>query len=199
MAGSNALRHVVLAELIKLATLRVVPGTVALTVVVTPPLGHRAVESGQAGFLLLGVLSAATEYAGGQIRTSLAAVPDRLVLLTGKVLAYLAVATPAAALTGALSSGVPVVGATAYLVLIGLLALAVGLAVRSLVGALATVVTLVYVVSPLLPAAAYLPDRAGAALYRPGALPPALGGLVLAGWLVAALAVTGFLFARRDA
>jgi ABC-2 type transport system permease protein len=205
--GSNALRHVVRAELIKLATLRIVPVTVAVTVVVTPLLalagGRRAVEFGQVGFLVLGVLTAATEYAGSQIRTSLAAVPDRLVLLAGKVLAYLAVATPVAVLASVLSSGVPVPGATAYLVLIGLLALGVAQVARSLVGSLATVVALVFVVSPLLEqvtrAAAYLPDRAGAVLYRPGTLPPATGGLVLVAWLVAGFAVTGFVFARKDA
>ncbi|GAB3563628.1 hypothetical protein GCM10027445_06110 [Amycolatopsis endophytica] len=207
MARSNAFRRVVVAELIKLATLRIVPVTVVVTVVVMPVLAlavdRRAVEFGQVGFLVLGVLTAATEYAGSQIRTSLTAVPDRLVLLAGKVLAWLAVATPSAVLAAALSPGVPVLGAAAYLVLIGLFALAVAMVARSLVGALATVVTLVFVASPLLGevlrAAAYLPDRAGAVLYRPGPLSAVTGGLVLAAWLAAAFAVTGSVFARRDA
>jgi ABC-2 type transport system permease protein len=64
---------------------------------------------------------------------------------------------------------------------------------------------LVLLASPLLggtDAARYLPDRAGALLYRPGTDPvltPVTGGLVLLGWVavVGAVAVAGFL--RRDA
>ncbi|MFC3890889.1 hypothetical protein ACFOWZ_05335 [Lentzea rhizosphaerae] len=210
---SNALRHVFAAELRKLATLPAVHTTVAITVLATPGLawaaGFRAVEYGQLGLILLGILTAAGEYGGRQIRTSLLSVPNRPLLLSGKVLAYLAVATPTTLLTGALSivaaeaSGTALPGTTVYLVVIGLLALAVAVLLRSVVGAVATLVTFVFVVSPLLAAATdvaeYLPDRAGASLYRPGVLSAWEGGAVMAAWLVITCAVTVITFTKRDA
>jgi ABC-2 type transport system permease protein len=210
---SNALRHVLAAELRKLATLPAVHSTVAVTVLATPGLalaaGFRAVEYGRLGLIVLGILTAATEYGGSQIRTSLACVPNRPLLLSGKVLAYLAVATPTALLTGALSivaaeaPGTALPGTTAYLVMIGLLALALAVPLRSLAVTVATFTAFVFVASPLLAAATdaaeYLPDRAGASLYQPGALSPWEGGAVMAAWLIIAFAVTVITFTKRDA
>ncbi|WP_112266738.1 ABC transporter permease [Lentzea terrae] len=210
---SNALRHVFAAELRKLATLPAVHSTVAITVLATPGLalaaGFRAVEYGQLGLILVGVLTAAGEYGGKQIRTSLVCVPNRPLLLSGKVLAYLAVATPTTLFTGALSivaAEVPATelpGTAVYLIMIGLLALAIAVLLRSVAGAVATLTTLVLVVSPLLAAATdaaeYLPDRAGASLYRPGVLSPWEGGAVMAAWLVITFAVAVVTFTRRDA
>jgi ABC-2 type transport system permease protein len=210
---SNALRHVLAAELRKLATLPAVHSTVAVTVLATPGLalaaGFRAVEYGQLGLIVLGILTAASEYGGNQIRTSLVCVPNRPLLLSGKVLAYLAVATPTALLTGALSivaaeaPGTALPGTTAYLIMIGLLALGVAVLLRSLAGTVATFTAFVFVVSPLLAAATdaaeYLPDRAGASLYRPGALSPWEGSAVMAAWLVITFTVTVVTFIKRDA
>lgn len=210
---SNALRHVFAAELRKLTTLPVVHSTVAITVLATPGLalaaGFRAVEYGQLGLILLGVLTAAGEYGGKQIRTSLVCVPNRPLLLSGKVLAYLTVATPTTLLTGALSivaaeaPGTALPGTTVYLIMIGLLALAVAVLLRSVAGTVATLTTFVLAVSPLLAAATdaaeYLPDRAGASLYRPGVLSAWEGGAVMAAWLVITFAVTVVTFTRRDA
>lgn len=210
---SNALSHVFAAELRKLTTLPAVHGTVAITVLATPGLalaaGFRAVEYGRLGLILLGILTVASEYGGSQIRTSLLSVPNRPLLLSGKVLAYLAVATPTALLTGALSivaaeaPGAALPGTTVYLIMIGLLALAVAVLLRSLVGTVATLTSSVFVVSPLLAAvteaAEYLPDRAGASLFRPGVLSAWEGGVVMAAWLVITFAVTVVTFTRRDA
>lgn len=210
---SNALRHVFAAELRKLTTLPAVHSTVAITVLATPGLalvaGLRAVEYGQLGLILLGILTTAGEYGGRQIRTSLVCVPNRPLLLSGKVLAYLTVATPTTLLTGALSivaaeaPGTALPGITVYLVMIGLLAGAVAVLLRSVAGTVATLTTFVLMVSPLLAAATdaaeYLPDRAGASLYRPGFLSPWEGGAVMAAWLVITFVVTVVTFTRKDA
>ncbi|SDG65665.1 ABC-2 type transport system permease protein [Lentzea fradiae] len=210
---SNDLRHVFAAELRKLATLPAVRATVVVTVLATPALawaaGFRAVEYGRLGLVVLGVLTTAGEYSGRQIRTSLVCVPHRPLLLCGKVLAYLAVAIPASLLTCALSALVAdapataLLGGTAYLVAIGLLALGVGVLLRSLSGAAAAMTAFLFVVSPLLAAvtdaASHLPDRAGAGLYGPGALSPWHGGAVVAAWLVVTTALALLTFTKRDA
>ena len=185
----------------------------------------QAVPYLQAGTILLGVLTVGTEYTGDQIRTSLVCVPDRWSVLAGKVVAYLtwaagtAVATVLAGLLtahvalagrGIPTIGVgawwPVAGATAYLVLIGLLAQLLAVLTRALLPALVGLLCLVLVLTPVLRRvtghARYLPDAAGGLLYRPGSddvLTPATGLLVLLGWLLAigTVAVTAFL--RRDA
>jgi len=64
------------------------------------PLGYT-----QAGFLVLGVLATASEYqAGGQIRTTLLAMPRRLPLHAAKTLTLAAVTLPVAAATAATST-----------------------------------------------------------------------------------------------
>ncbi|NJP98574.1 ABC transporter permease [Nonomuraea sp. FMUSA5-5] len=241
---SNHPWNTVAAELAKLRTLPAVLVTIAVTVVVAAGLGAalaaapsdrplgavgaalHAVDYAQAGLLVLGVLAVASEYAGSQARTTLTAVPGRLLLIAGKVTAYLiaagvtALLTVAAALTGAMivhgggpAGGGGLVGgedvavllrAAAYLVLIGLLALAVAALVRDAVAASAVVLALVLVLPPVLAGvtslAGYLPGAAGARLYQAGAgLSPFEGGLVLGCWLAAALAVATASFVRRDA
>lgn len=167
------------------------------------------------------MLTGASEYARRQIHTSLLAVPHRLVLLTGKAAAYLVVAAltslaTVAACTGAAAwvlpkahSGIeagPLLGAAAYLVMIGVVGLGVAMLLRSLVAALTAMLTLVMIVSPLLASrtehARWLPDQAGSLLYSPDADPvltTGTGALVLAAWigLVCALAATEFV--RLDA
>lgn len=217
---SNSLRNVVIAELSKLRTLPTVPVTIAVTVLGTvglavvlaastleqpgglPPhfgtsfaLGTalHAVGYGQTGLILLGILTAASEYSGGQIRTTLTSVPSRTLLMAGKTIAYLTAAALTALLAVATSSvaaqvtlgehGLPVselfaaknvwalLGAATYLVLIGLLAYALAILTRNLVVALVTMLTLVFVVSPFLTTittlAEYLPDQAGSQIYQP--------------------------------
>lgn len=179
----------------------------------------------QVGSILLGVLAVATEYAGHQIRATLTATPNRPVLLAGKGVATLAAAaTTAVAAVGAglatawislavrdappgpVLDGWPVAGAVSYLVLIGLLAFATAVLLRSLVPPLVTMLGLVLVASPVLggitEGARYLPDRAGRLLYAPDAdavLTPAAGGLVLLAWIVVVAAAAVAAFLHRDA
>ncbi|WP_275007252.1 hypothetical protein [Promicromonospora iranensis] len=184
----------------------------------------QAVPFVQTGLILLGVLPVTHEYAGAQLRTSLAAVPRRGLLLAGKSVATLLGLTLAAALTvggvvaataltGSLLDappveGVvdpwPVVGAVAYLVLVGLLAHAVALLVRHLVPALAGTLSLVLIVSPLLGGltrhARWLPDRAAMQLYDPtdAVLSAATGALVMLAWIALIGGTAAMLFVRRD-
>jgi len=156
----------------------------------------------------------ASEYAGSQVRTTLAAVPDRVRALLGKTVAcfLVATATSATGLAGALVAvgGAvpvgPVAGAVAHLVLVGLLAFALALLLRALVPALVGMLSLLLVVPPLLAGvtehARWLPDRAGRALYAPGAdavLTPATGALVLAGWIAVVGGGAAWAFFARDA
>lgn len=185
---------------------------------------QRSVAPLQFGPILIGILAAACEYQGRQIHTSLIATPNRLLLLTGKILAYLiaATVTSAAAIAAGLTTAWvtlharhrhshghldarPVAGCLSYLVLIGLLSLAVTLLLRSLTASLATMLTLTLVASPLLaattPQARWLPDRAGSTIYLTNTHTPltaAEGALVLLAWIVVTTASATVAFSRRD-
>lgn len=164
----------------------------------------RTVPFLQIGPILLGVLAAATEYDGGQIRTTLTAVPNRTTALTGKAAACLAAAgaTTTATVTAApatarlaadrsgreptsLGSACTIVGIVAYLVLISLLAHGLAITLRSAIPPLAIMLTLVLIASPLLSEvtdyARGLPDQAGKALYQPSPTPctPWNGAVIL--------------------
>ena len=184
----------------------------------------RAVPFVQTGLILLGVLPVAHELAGSQLRTTLAAVPRRGLLLAGKTVATLvATAVTAAATVGGLlgaatvtayltgapvaPGGVdagPVLGAVAYLVLVGLFSHAITLLVRGLVPALVGTLSLVLIVSPLLATltehARWLPDRAAAQLYAPAddVLTGTTGTLVTLAWIAVVGAGAAVRFVRRD-
>ncbi|MEU4241814.1 hypothetical protein [Actinoplanes sp. NPDC026619] len=223
------------AELIKLrslpAAVATALGTVVIGVVLTAALASsapsaaptstatdaviRAVPFLQIGPILLGVLIVASEYAGRQIATTLAATPDRLRLLAGKSVAYLVAATiinvatlgaglAAASLTIPVRAVAvrPIAGAAVYLILIGLLSLGLATVLRSLVPPLVIMLALVLIVSPLLSGytehARWLPDRAGSLLYRPDA-DPTLGTVVLVAWIALTASAAIATFLRRDA
>jgi ABC-2 type transport system permease protein len=161
------------------------------------PLGYT-----QAGFLVLGVLAAASEYqAGGQIRTTLLAIPRRLPLQATKALTLAAVTLPVAAATAAtstLSAGgaARTPAATAYLTLTTLLAAAVAGLVRRAEPAVVLLLSLYFIAGPLLRTrsgaiAAYLPDTA--------ALDPSRGAAATIIWTLSALALAVLTFHRRDA
>lgn len=143
---------------------------------------------------VLGVLAITSEYHAGSIRATLAATPQRLLVLGAKAVvlaAGIAVVGTASAVAAFLvgqailaSKGLEahlgdpgvarsVVGAGIYLAVLGLLALGTGTIVRSTVGATAVVAGLVFVLPGIvgaLPAAweraitPYLPSDAGQAL-----------------------------------
>ncbi|MFD7311725.1 hypothetical protein [Promicromonospora sp. NPDC059942] len=197
---------------------------VSTTGVSTTDVMAQAVPFVQTGLILLGVLPVSHELAGRQLRTTLAAVPRRGLLLAGKTVATLVAAALTAAVTvggllgaatvvahltdapvatGRIDLG-PVLGAVAYLVLIGLLSHAIALLVRGLVPALVGTLSLVLIVSPLLASlsehARWLPDRAAAQLYAPGdeVLTAATGALVMLAWIALVGTLATVLFVRRD-
>lgn len=179
----------------------------------------------QIGPVVLGVLVAGSEHVGRQLATTLAATPNRLLLLAGKATAYLSVAavTSLAAIgagttTASIVLGTrgirqtrafdpsPLIGAALYLVLIGLLALALTILLRSLIPPLVAMLALVLIVSPLLAGftehARWLPDRAGRLLYSPDIDPlltSGAGTLVLLAWIVVTGVTASAAFVRRDA
>ncbi len=144
---------------------------------------------------VLGVLVMAGEYSTGMIRSTLAAVPERLPVLWAKVTSYggiaFAVATVGAFAAffstqvvlhgtditlGIGSSGVvrSLFGAGLYLALVGVLGVALGALIRSVaggIGLLVTVLMLLPLFSDLLPTAMkndvspFLPSVAGGSMY----------------------------------
>ncbi|WP_406245414.1 hypothetical protein ACI7YT_10145 [Microbacterium sp. M] len=236
------LPHVISAELIKLRTLPVITATVFATIGTAITLSAAIAASStvaisavqvtratipfvQIGVILLGVLSVATEYQGGQIRTTLTATPRRLTSLAGKSLAFLAtavvtssVAVGASWLAATITLSVrhlatageaslwPTVGAAVYLALIGSLAFALTVLLRTLIPPLVTMLSLVLIVSPLTSGLTehtrWLPDKAGSLLYLTDTdevLDAGTGTLILLTWItvVSIAAITAF--TRRDA
>ncbi|WP_169978865.1 ABC transporter permease [Microbispora sp. H10836] len=189
-------------------------------------IGLASISYAQAGFVILGVLAACSEYTGGQIRTTLTAMPRRALQFTAKHLALAIVVFPAAAITAAsgvaLTAGVlgdtaaPVTsgrvagalsGVTAYLALTALISAAVGALVRRTLAAVVVLLGYFFIVGPLLrdhtPAAKYLPDSAGFAMWFPvaddaSAVTPAQGALLLTAWTVALIVVVVFGYRRWD-
>lgn len=228
------------AELVKLATLPAFRGTTVAMITAAMALTalHSAAPTGEAaatavvartvpllqiGPILLGVLAAATEYDGGQIRTTLTAVPNRTAALAGKAAACLAAvsaasttAVAAAMATARLAAersgreqpslGTPkaAVGIVAYLVLIGLLAHLLAITLRSAIPPLVAMLVLL-VASPLLSEvtayACWLPDQAGKALYRPTptAHTPWNGAAFLLLWITGTGLAAATAFRGRDA
>lgn len=180
---------------------------------------------------VLGVLLISGEYATGMVRATISAVPRRLPVLTTKAVLYAVLLYPvllAASLAafelgerGLGSHGTTlsaphalraVLGAAAYLDLVGLLALALGFIIRSTAGGIATLVGLLLVlpgIGQALPTdwrqhtVPYLPSQAGGALYipqpqDPGSLHYWAGGAVLCVWVAVALLVAAVALKRRD-
>ncbi len=213
------------AELIKLRTL---PAawitslvTVAVAVLVTAASASDAVLSSvpflQVGTIVLGVVGVAAEYGGHELRTTLTAVPNRVISLAGKAVALLIATTmtSVAALLAAVSTAWAlqpvrtslwwVAGAAAYLVLVGLLAGAVTVVLRSLVPALTVLLVGLVIASPLLSTvtdqARWLPDQAGRTLYSSESVPfgPAAGTAVLLAWVLCSGTAACLAYCSRDA
>ncbi|EGG34699.1 ABC transporter permease [Paenibacillus sp. HGF5] len=154
-------------------------------------IGFASMEYLQAGFIILGILATCSEYTGGQIRTTLAAMPCRGIQLSMKHLALAIITVPAAFIIAA--SGVlytymmmrdtaavigldtmveALAGAAGYLTLTTLLSAAIGALLRRTTPALVVLLGYYFIVSPLsrdfLPSITmYFPDTAGYYMYMP--------------------------------
>lgn len=181
---------------------------------------------------VLGVLLISSEYSTGMIRASLTSVPRRLPVLWAKM-GVLAVITAVAALVSTfvafflgqalLSSahinvglGAPgalrqVIGAALFLVVTGIIGMALGAILRNTAAGISTLVALFFVLPPLtqlLPTSwadnitPYLPANAGEALWAHGdttQLSPWTGFGVMCLWALAAVIGAAFVLRRRDA
>jgi ABC-2 type transport system permease protein len=181
---------------------------------------------------VLGVLAVTGEYASGTIRSSLAATPRRPLFLAGKVVVLSAVAlvvgeimtfacfflgqailsghAPTAAIgqPGVLEA---LVLSGAYLALLGLFGMGLGLILRSTAGALAAFVGLTFLVAVVLqPLNAdgdpgrfapeqILANSVAEVVHQPGQLAPAVGFLWMVSYCAATLLVGNLLLAHRDA
>lgn len=194
----------------------------------------RGIYLAQVAIGVLGVLLITGEYSTGMIRASLTAVPRRTPVLLAKAVVYAVAsyvvavfATIIAFVAGqaALSSygfGISlsspgalraVFGGALYLMIVGLLGLGLGFALRNTGGAIATLFALLLILPALAQALPdswqqhvdkYLPLTAGTQIVvtrpqGPNLLPPWLGLLVLAGYAAAALVIGWIVLRRRDA
>jgi ABC-type transport system involved in multi-copper enzyme maturation permease subunit len=182
---------------------------------------------------VLGVLVMTSEYATGLIRTTLTAIPQRRTVLAAKAVTFGVVALVVSMISAFVaflagqtilngkSLGVTlsdpgvlraVLGAGAYLTIVGLLGLALGTILRRTAGAIATLFGLVLVfplLAQALPSpwnhdiAKYLPSRLGEAMFsvRPDntLLSPGTALVVAVLWLVVTFGLATFLLVRRDA
>ncbi|TCP54334.1 hypothetical protein EV191_103379 [Tamaricihabitans halophyticus] len=155
-------------------------GPVELDKVLVQPVAYA-----QAGFVLLGVLAACSEYAGGQIRTTLLAMPQRVSQRLAATAALLLLALVVAALVvgggvlfgyvllaeaaGALDAGLLVpsaLNAIGYLAVLTVLGAALGTLTRRVLPAAAALLLYLFVLSPLVsgqPVTDTQPDTAGLA------------------------------------
>lgn len=180
---------------------------------------------------VLGALAATGEYGTGTIRSSLAATPRRRLLLAGKVavvggvalvvgevitLACFWVGQAVLAGQGAPTASLAqpdalraVLLSGAYLALLGLLALGLGVIVRHTAGAIATYAGVTILLSLLLQRIPSHPGRytpvlllansVAAVSPQPGQVPAWAGFVLMACYAAAALAVAAALLVRRDA
>jgi hypothetical protein len=186
-------------------------------------------------FGVFGVLQMTGEYGSGLIRATLTAVPRRWPVAVAKAVVQAAVTLPVMAAT-ALGSflvcqaflgddgaslgdpGVPgaIAGAAFSPVLVGLIGLGVGTAVRHTAGAITTLVAALFIVPVLLGPALpgdmendvmkYVPTVAGQAMYSVDGggqpfetLSPGASAAVMVGWAALLLAGGVALLLRRDA
>ena len=151
-------------------------------------------ELGQLVIAVLGALTITSEYSTGMIRTSLTAMPRRLVIYVSKILIFAVVALVVTFVAAFISFFLgqallasthdtatlsqpnvlrAVVGSALYVTMCGLLAFAIGAILRHTAGTITTVIGLLFVIpilAHLLPQSWYqdlerwLPDAAGRAL-----------------------------------
>lgn len=233
------------AEWLKIRTLRSLPGALLALFAVTTAFsavagidGSSDPESdplftalsgilpGQIAAISFGALAVSSEYHGGALRLTLAAVPQRgrwfaakvtaiavSALLVGLITAFAALAAARAGL-GSAADGLTmaeqlrgVLGCAIYLMLIALFAAGLTAVLRSGVATLSLLIPFILVVSFVIGDAAgtvadFLPDKAGQIVLHQtydGTLGPWSGLAVTALWTVAALLAGASSVRRRDA
>jgi hypothetical protein len=184
---------------------------------------------GQVAFGVLGVLTVTSEYATGTIRTTLAAVPRRGMLIAAKLvlmgvvgwsvgtvvslIAFLAGQGVLAGQHRSVGLGDPgsvqaVFGTGGYLAVMGLLGVAVGVLLRHTVAAVLAVLGLGLghiLIGPFFPAwlrdhvVNYLPGPAGSRIMTVDPAPVLADYLTLGAWVAGSVLVAYVFLLRRDA
>jgi hypothetical protein len=171
------------AELLKLVTLPAAALTVALTWAVTTLIAVAAVGDpdpiplARAGFVVLGVLAASSEYEGAQLRTTLLGTPRRAHLHLVRTLVLALVTGPVAVVTVLIAG----TGNAAHLVLITLIAAGVATVLRHALAGIVAVLGYYFMLGP------FLRDRVDDSLWLPVA------------WALGVLLVAMAAVVRRDA
>lgn len=188
--------------------------------------GLASVSYSQAGLMIFGILTICSEFNGGQIRTTLMAMPRRGIQIFAALFALTVVLIPAAFVvssSGVLlthilfeDAGAPIVGGnlvsamlgvSAYLTLTALFGAAIGVVLRRMLPALAIMLGYYFIAGPLIrdqaDFAKYLPDMAGVAMWFPqpdhaSALTPVQGGILLGAWTLAAIIIAATVYRKRD-
>ncbi|AZS15441.1 ABC transporter permease [Paenibacillus lutimineralis] len=247
VSSSRKITQILGAELDKLVTLPLIWRTLIVTFIVNLVLAAAFTSVGlqgaagtqsilniglasmrylHAGFIILGILATCSEYTGGQIRTTLTAIPWRRIQLSTKYLALAIITIPVAfiiAASGVLYTFVmmrdravvieidtmikTLVGATGYLTLTTLISAAIGGLLRRTTPALVILLGYYFIVSPLsrdfLPN--YFPDTAGYYMYMPPSsneiniLTPMQGTGILMLWTLIFITVAIVFYRKRDA
>jgi ABC-2 type transport system permease protein len=190
-------------------------------------IGLASISYIQAGYIILGIVASCSEYTGGQIRTTLTAMPRRNLQLIAAHLALTIIVVPAAIITAAsgvllaaialgdvpsatveLGSTIGVLaGAAGYLGLTTLISASFGVLLRQTLPAAIVVLGYYFIAGPILreqtAQAKYLPDTAGLAMWFPqpgdaSPLPPAQGAIVLLAWTLGAFVVALAVYRKRN-
>jgi ABC-2 type transport system permease protein len=207
------------------------------TTIAADPAGfilNTGLSFGQLAICVLGALTMTTEYSTGVIRASLLAVPKRLHVLAAKAVVFASLVFVVAEIVSfcsffigkplvhpivAVSLSQPgvtraVIGAGLYLTVLSLFALAIGTLIRHSAGAIATVIGVTFVVSPLLGLLDsydwghhvddWFPTVAGRFItadhqLASQLLTPWQGFAVFCGWTALLLIAGGWMLNRRDA
>lgn len=182
---------------------------------------------------VLAIMFITGEYSTGMIRASLTAVPKRLPVLWAKLAVFVGVVGVVSVITSfvafvagqamlgtahrnlAVGLSAPtalrsVFGAALYVVVAGVIAMAVGTLLRNTAGSISTFVAVFFVIPPLLgllPTSVsthirpYLPGAAGEALWSPrsNSLAPWTGFALMCGYAVALVALAAWRLRRSDA
>jgi ABC-2 type transport system permease protein len=181
---------------------------------------------------VLGVLLVSGEYTTGMIRSTLSAVPKRLPVLWAKLVVFAAIVAVAAVISTLVaffvgqsllssqhiqasfsSPGAPrmIFGAALYLVVVGVIGMALGALLRNTAAGISTLVALFFVLPPILEAfpknwvkhiQPYLPANAGEALWShpdTAHLAPWNGFGVMCIWAVVAVVAGAWRLRRDDA
>jgi hypothetical protein len=177
------------AELLKLTTLPAIwftiIGTWAVTVLLSaaaPDVSTALYGPVLAGFLILGLIAATSEYQGGQIRTTLIAAPRRTTTYVVKVGALVVITLPAAAATvalGTIVSGELEARAVAYFTFTTVIAHAIGSLTRRTTPALVGLLTYYFIAGPLLQDRLSLPDGRDWYIALPWAVVATSTGLIV--------------------